>query len=249
MNKLTNLLLLVTVYLCGVFMAYTPVTQPPPGSAPFLPLATSGSLGVRSVTVNPLDFGWLQSAKESTVMVQTPTGHGSGVVIGRKGVHVFVLTALHVVKELSLGDDVIVLRWASGDTDFDTTAWVKAKSDSDDLALVEGDDYHELLKPVPMGVDSPDPGLIVIACGYPLDIYPPSVTIGFSRGIEFSDETPYLLHSANLWFGNSGGPLFNDKGALVGINVMIGGYNGHAASDRCLSVPVERILIFTRGLI
>lgn len=249
MTAIKQLLLLVTVYLCGVIMAYTPVTTPPPSSGPFLPLATSGSLGVRSVTVNPLDFGWLKQAKESTVMVQTPNGHGSGVCVGRYGNHAIILTALHVVHEFSLGDEVITLRWASGDSDFQTVAWVKAKSDVDDLALVEGNDPNALLKTVSISQGSPDPGLIVIACGYPLDIYPASVTIGFSHGIDFYNKTPYLLHDANLWFGNSGGPLFNDKGWLVGINVMISGYNGHTASDRCLSVPIERILVFTRGLI
>ena len=249
MNTIKQLLLLVAVYLCGAFMAYTPVTNPPPSLAPFLPLAMSGGIGVRSVTVNPLDFGWLPQAKESTVMVQTPTGHGSGVCIGRKGGHALVLTALHVVREFQIGDELLTLRWASGNVDFQLTAYVALKSEVDDLALVEGLDTHGFLHSRQLGADSPDPGLLVLAIGYPADVYPASVTVGFSRGIDFDDETPYLLHSANLWFGNSGGPLFNDKGWVVGINVMIGGYNGHVASDRCLSVPIERILIFLQGRI
>lgn len=247
-NKLKTFFLLVAVYLSGVFMAYTPATQPPPSSqAPFLPLAMSGYVGVRTVTLNPLDFGWLNKAKESTVMVQTPMGHGSGVCFDRRGGHALILTALHVVRELAIGEEVITLRWANGDTDFQLSGYVSLKSDVDDLAIVEGIDFHGVLKPVVLGTDSPDPGLLVIAIGYPNDIYPPSCTIGFSNGVEFDDEIPLISHSATVWFGNSGGPLFNDKGWVIGINVMISGYNGHAASDRCLSVPIERILYFIKG--
>lgn len=244
MNTLRNLLLLVLVYACGLFTSFTPSTNTPSLLTPKPSVAMTDGLGVRTVTLNPLDFGWLASAKESTVMVQTPTGHGSGVCYDRIGGHAMILTALHVVRDLRIGDECITLRWAVGDVDFQLQAFVSKKSDSEDLAIVEGIDFHGTLHPASLGNTSPETGLCVVAIGYPNDVYPAATTIGFVKGLEYEGEGVFLYHSASIWFGNSGGPLFNDKGWVVGINVMISGYNDHSASDRGLSVRIEDILHF-----
>lgn len=244
-TSLRSLLLLVLVYLCGLIMSFTPSTPFTPSSLTLNPdTAMVSGVGVRTVTLNPLDFGWLQSAKESTVMVRTPTGHGSGVCIDRKGGHAIILTALHVVRDLEIGEESIQLYWSVGQEDFMLNGYVSRKSTVDDLALVEGIDFHGLLVARTLGTESPLFGSTAIAIGFPADVYPASCTIGASGGIEWDGETRLLQHSACIWFGNSGGPLFNDKGWVVGINVMISGYNDHAASDMGLAVPIESILWF-----
>jgi S1-C subfamily serine protease len=200
--------------------------------------------GVNSITQeDPIDLGWLTSAKESTVMVLTPRGHGSGVVIANCSGVAYVLTAKHVVED-SVGSE-ITLVWASGSTDFQRVGYLMKMDPCFDLALITCLDLNGLMRPVPMG----EPTKYVLSIGYPCDTFPAAVGIGSLRGpIETDDCKSYLMHSATIWFGNSGGPLFNTRGELVGINVMIEGYNGHAANDRGIAVTVDNIMEFLSDL-
>lgn len=232
--------------LLGLIIGSDPMASYTPLPSKASPTAMVG--GVPTATQEPLDLGWLVAAKESTVVVATPSGHGSGVVVKRVGVNAYVLTAKHVVDRLPIGSTEITLIWASGDTDFQRTGSLVSKSECGDMALICAYDPQFLLRPVAMG-DGPEGVDWVIAIGYPESIFPPSVTIGQWKawGVrnEWSNECcTFITHDAPIWFGNSGGPLFDIKGNLIGINVMIGGYNGHAASDRGWAVSLEDIREF-----
>jgi len=202
--------------------------------------------GVATATADPIDLGWLSSAKESTVVVATPFGHGTGVVISHDAEWAYVLTAKHVIDKLPDGSTDLTLTWASGSTDYQRAGVLVRRHACHDLALIKAVDVNRLMVPRKLA-DGYEWGF-VIAMGFPESIFPASVTIGEFINLGYTNPNHpccfFVQHSAPIWFGNSGGPLFNLRGELIGINVMISGYNGHAASDRGWAVGLEDIREF-----
>jgi hypothetical protein len=133
---------------------------------------------------------------------------GSGVVVGPHE----VLTAAHVVKGCT--PDITVRSSLTF-----STGYVVARDETNDLAVVHTKNG------LPAAVSFRDgpvrAGDQVIALGYPLQgllATTPSLTVGnvnALRGIE--DDSRFLQFSAPIQPGNSGGPLLNDSGHLVGI--------------------------------
>ncbi len=203
--------------------------------------------GANSVTEDPIDLGWLLQARESTVMVLTPFGHGSGVAVKREGTRVYILTARHVVEELKDGSDDVRFMLGLADTDYQLQGRVERKSKDVDLALVSAEDPNKVLRVAVIAKKVGHYGDLCIAVGFPMNVFPAAVTIGFIKDYALHDNQLYLEHSATIWFGNSGGPLFERHGLLIGINVMISGYNGHAASDRGIAVEIDDLVKFMEG--
>ena len=104
-----------------------------------------------------------------------------------------------------------------------------------DLALIQITGLSKIT-PIPLGIkDEVQPGEKVFAIGHP-NFYGWDITPGIIRGIEpnfkwnygdppkegeeFDHEARQLRHSAETEPGSSGGPLFNEKGRIIGINNM-----------------------------
>lgn len=142
---------------------------------------------------------------------------GSGFVVSADGL---VVTNNHVIR----GAEQVRVRM--GNTAYD--AEIKGVDAATDLALLKieaGDDLPFL----PLG-DSDDlrPGDWVMAIGSPLELAN-TVTVGVvsakGRRINISPETTsfesFIQTDAAINFGNSGGPLVNLSGLVVGINTAI----------------------------
>lgn len=142
---------------------------------------------------------------------------GSGFIVSADGL---VVTNTHVIR----GAEQIRVRM--GNTAYD--AEVKGIDAATDLALLKieaGEDLPFL----PLG-DSDDlrPGDWVMAIGSPLELAN-TVTVGVvsakGRRINISPETTsfesFIQTDAAINFGNSGGPLVNLSGLVVGINTAI----------------------------
>jgi serine protease Do len=149
-------------------------------------------------------------------------GLGSGFVISADG---FILTNAHVVAE---SDEVTVK--------LTTKKEYKAKLIGADLrtdvALLKIDAVN--LPVVPIGnAEKLEVGEWVAAIGAPFG-FENSVTAGIvsAKGRSLPDESyvPFIQTDVAVNPGNSGGPLFNMKGEVVGINSMIysgtGGFMG-----------------------
>ncbi len=147
----------------------------------------------------------------SMVPVQLAPGgpvNGAGVLIHES----LVLTAYHVV------DHAPVVGVRCGSTDI--PAAVAAFNPIADLALLELA-FPCNMKPSTMAVKNRVPGDVVIAegcpgsmCGFKLyghvvGYMPVKSPVGIERNL--------LITDAHIWFGNSGGPLFDKNGYVVGI--------------------------------
>jgi S1-C subfamily serine protease len=133
---------------------------------------------------------------------------------------------------------------------------VRAQVQSD-LALLSADNI-----PVPaltLDPNLPDAGSTVIALGYPGQMddvlgrqwgqaSAPDVTTGSEINSATSQDDSgasitRLVHSANVWPGNSGGPLVDQCGRVLGVNTMVHASDGLAQQNIAIaSADVVRFL-------
>lgn len=142
---------------------------------------------------------------------------GSGFIVDTTG---YVLTNAHVVE----GFDEVTVITHSGTT---YKAKVVGRDTRTDLALVKIDNPKEPLQPAVLGSSSSlEVGQIVAAFGNPFGIGQ-SMTVGVistlnrSQVVEEKSYVNLIQTDAALNPGNSGGPLVNLRGEVIGINVAI----------------------------
>ena len=166
----------------------------------------SGSRGPQRGVDDPLD-----SPRELDVPRQ---GAGSGFIVDREG---YILTNHHVVE----GADRITVTLSDGRAFRGT---VVGSDPAIDVALVRIPKAPNLPE-APLGnSDELRAGEWVCAIGNPLG-YVHSVTVGvvsfIGRKIFDQSLDDYIQTDAAINFGNSGGPLINSRGEVVGINSAI----------------------------
>jgi serine protease Do len=155
---------------------------------------------------------------EAVVQVRTPVGLGSGFVIHPDG---YVITNQHVV---SGEHQISVTLFKQGESELEHVQFKKvrivAMSPHADIALLkieDGDDHS--FKTVPFG-DSTKlrQGQTVFAVGSPLGL-DRSVSEGIiSLTNRVLEGKLFVQTTAQVNPGNSGGPLFNLRGQVIGIN-------------------------------
>jgi 2-alkenal reductase len=142
---------------------------------------------------------------------------GSGIVIDRRG---YIVTNYHVVKEA--GELTVIL--TTGEA---LPASLVASDEGEDLALlrVQNGDMSIARWGDSGGVR---PGEWVVAIGSALGDFPNSVTVGVVSGIDRALEMDdgvviegLIQTDAAINKGNSGGPLVNLDGEIIGINTFI----------------------------
>lgn len=172
------------------------------------------------------------------MQTQEVEGIGSGFIINQEG---YILTNYHVVKgaqeiSVTLSNDVT------------TTAQVVNYDENQDVAMIKiTDESVEIPATVELGdSDALQPGEEVIAIGTPLSTELSStVTKGIisatSRSVAVqSGVTMNLIQTdAAINAGNSGGPLVNTKGEVVGINSSK--ISGEAVEGIGFSIPINDI--------
>ena len=161
---------------------------------------------------------------------QEKTGYGSAFFISKDG---YLLTNHHVVEDASKVTIVLNDR-----REIDAT--VVGSDERTDVALlkVKGSNYPELKTG---NVDRLRVGEPVLAIGSPFGFdYSASAGIVSAKMRNMMGETtvPFIQTDVALNPGNSGGPLFNQNGEVVGVNSRIfsgtGGYMGLS-----FSIPID----------
>lgn len=145
-------------------------------------------------------------------------GNGTGILIDKRG---FLITNSHVVEDAR---EIVVFSPQSGGIEL--KAKLVLEDQDNDLALlkIEDDRYSAPARDVPFSIitDVQDIGTEVFTLGYPLALSSMGEEIKFSEGsinakTGYNDNTSMYQISVPIQPGNSGGPLFNKQGHLIGI--------------------------------
>jgi serine protease Do len=178
------------------------------------------------------EFGTPQERKSSAL--------GSGFIIDEKGI---VVTNNHVIQN---AEDIIVR--VNGDQDY--KAKVIGADPLSDIAVLQLE-TKDKFTPVSFGdSDKARIGDWVIAIGNPFGLGG-TVTSGIisarNRSIGLSRYEDYIQTDASINSGNSGGPLFDMNGDVIGINTAILGRNGSIGIG--FSIPANDAKIVIEQLI
>jgi putative serine protease PepD len=224
-----------------------PIESAAPVATPNADVTSNG--GTTKTTVTREDItAVVASAKDSVVTLTstigttrgpfggTATGIGSGIILTADG---YTLTNRHVVE----GSQSLKATLADGT---EHPATVVKISDTTDLALVKIDATG--LRPAPIGDSATVAvGQTAIAIGSPLGTYTETVTKGIvsalDRTITVQDEQtgrPTTLKGliqtdAAINQGNSGGPLLNVDGQVIGVNTA----TATSAEGLGFAIPIQ----------
>ena len=157
------------------------------------------------------EFGEPQKRKSAAL--------GSGFIIDEKGI---LITNNHVIQD---SEDIVVR--VGGDKEYKAT--IIGADPLSDIAVLQIDSKEKFI-PVKFGdSDKARIGDWVIAIGNPFGLGG-TVTAGIisarNRSIGLSRYEDYIQTDASINSGNSGGPLFDMNGDVIGINTAILGQSG-----------------------
>jgi serine protease Do len=152
--------------------------------------------------------------KQVSYKPETQGTLGSGVIIDDSG---RILTAAHVVDKAV----TIEVEFADGSTTSGHVVWVEGIVD---LAMIQAAELPESVKPAKLAKKGRyGVGERVIAIGAPYGVSH-SLSVGYLSGIRDQEKLAkvgfmprFLQTDAAINKGNSGGPLFNMKGEVIGI--------------------------------
>ncbi|MEN7537012.1 S1 family peptidase [Aurantiacibacter flavus] len=183
-----------------------------------------------------------------------PIAHGTGFVVGDER----IITNAHVInpaiedKRLSIG----IVPPEGGDAVYARPISVSPRNDLAILATTK-----PMNLPVLTIAGNPVSGQsAVTAIGYPMNVdraqgldqndlfraTPPVMSTGFLSGRRPSREMDTLLHTAPIARGNSGGPLVDDCGRVIGIN-SFGAESEGTEAEFFFAVSTRELLPFLRA--
>jgi len=162
----------------------------------------------------------LSTAYHSSVSIVNNDGRfiGAGTVLRRRaGEKLLVITAYHVVKDLNPNDVDVAVK----ETKFYRDCKLLRYDEEVDIAILEGIKPEEEHGPqAKLAKEDPNIGEELWVIGTPRAIER-NVTRGvLGRIIKFKGKTLYRT-DADIFFGNSGGGVFNREGRLVGLAVGV----------------------------
>ncbi len=198
---------------------------------------TSKAESIQSIInkVSPSVVGIIgnSSAADSFSNSETKDGiiFGTGVIIRTNG---YIITNAHVVGDL---ENIIVIL-SNGKA---YQARLKAIDEKTDLALVKIDKGG--LTPATLGEMSDiKVGEEIVAIGTPLSLtLRNSATKGIISGMNCSIQSDYrfIQSDAAINGGNSGGPIVNMQGKVIGINTVK--YSGVGVEGLAFSIPIDTV--------
>lgn len=184
-----------------------------------------------------------------------PVSHGSGFAVTADR----IVTNAHVVSDAAKDDDlrVAIVPSEGGGAVFGRILAIDPRND---LALIGLVDDKLRLPPLALAGGPPQDSGEVAAVGYPMNVdraqglsiddiftaQPPVKSRGFLSGFRPSREFDTVLHTAPIARGNSGGPLVDACGRVLGVN-SFGAEADAADGEFYFAVSARELLPFLRA--
>ncbi|GLY13477.1 hypothetical protein Kisp01_04930 [Kineosporia sp. NBRC 101677] len=171
-------------------------------------------------------------AQPSVFTVDTGTGTGSAWVVSSDEAGSELITNYHVVKETwrAGGRTVTVIR-----DDAEYTGTIEQVEQAADLAVLS---VGEKLPALPIAEKKPAVGDPVLVLGSPLGLGG-TVTSGIVSAFRTADGTKEMQFSAPISPGNSGGPVINLNGQVIGVSVAK--YVADGAEGLGIAIPAATL--------
>lgn len=215
----------------------------PPTNAPVVPPSSSGpplALPPPPVLPNPTPVSTediVAKALPAVVVVETSNGRGSAFFVDRDR----LITNHHVIA----GQSYVTLRLQDNTT---LSATIAASSSEFDLAVLK------LMQPGPEravlelgSVQQVRPGQEALAIGTPLGVFQNTVTRGIVSSVRQVGQTIVVQTDTALNPGNSGGPLLDHSGRVVGINTL--GFRANQGLNFAIAADHAKALLEGHSLV
>ncbi len=172
-------------------------------------------------------------------------GTGTAFVVRSDATGTYLLTAAHVLAGATVAGTRVRL---PGGGSYPTLSLCAngASSGTGDLAVVRI--ARTVLRPLAFAGGPPASGQTALVIGYALGLDgPPTVTTGVvsavNRDLGDGSGPVWLQHTGPLWPGDSGSPLLNDRGEVLGVNVAgLGSAGGQGEGASAIDVAIPAAL-------
>ena len=160
--------------------------------------------------INTTVCSFTQSAQvilDGIVKIQNGNSSGTGFHIGNN----YILTAEHVVK----GATGVIIKYQSNER---IASNIIKRDANSDLALIKSTKILKEQLPLADNLNNNTPGTVIGAAGFPVSVDDEgSITKGSLSRIFIEDTIETIQTDAALNPGNSGGPLFDECGKVIGV--------------------------------
>jgi S1-C subfamily serine protease len=168
-------------------------------------------------------------ASKSVAVVYAADGSGSGFLVSADG---YLITNRHVVG----GSKYVKLKWSDGS---ESLGEVVRSDRRRDVALVKTDAGGRA--PLALRHTAVQQGETVFAIGTPLeDRLQNTMTRGIVSASRTYEGQPFIQSDVAVTHGNSGGPLLDEKGSVIGLTVM--GLHPDETQSLNLFIPIDDAL-------
>lgn len=202
---------------------------------PSAPVPTPSDPTPRAETgLTPALEDMVDRAMASVVLVETTTGRGSAFYVQNDT----LITNVHVVQQ----DGYVTLRRMDGTS---VSARVHTRAPAFDIAVLKVAQPSPSQPFLQMGsVSSVKPGQEVIVIGSALGLLQNSVSRGIVSGVRNSDGVTLVQSDAAANPGNSGGPMLDRSGRVIGI--LTAGFAGQQGLNFAVSIDHARDILAGR---
>lgn len=177
----------------------------------------------------------IRANRESVVIVKTAAGIGSGFFINRDG---YIVTNKHVLSN----PDGAEIKTINGNV-FKIHRVIHEDSDAD-LVIASTDASPQESKPVKINAGLPESGEKIIVIGNPLGLEQ-TVSDGIVSAIRRNQQSiDFIQITAPVSSGNSGGPLLNMRGEVIGVAT----FQYRSGQNLNFCVAASRIVGLQQGL-
>ena len=171
----------------------------------------------------------------AVVLIETTSGRGSGFYVR----HDTLITNVHVVQN----DGYVTLRRMDGSA---VTARVETKAPALDIAILKVSTPSSSQAVIPMGsARSLKPGQEILVIGSALGTLQNSVSRGIVSGLRTAGGATLVQTDAATNPGNSGGPMLDRNGEVIGITTM--GYKNAEGLNFGVAIEHARDLLEGRN--